>query len=593
MLPIHRKIIYPAAVTIVVLSAFLLALHFGERKAERLGTTRVDVEVRQYYVVEEDGKPAFYFTRFNADSTLYGIAFDKDSISYSTLAQWRRHLSGRFANRWAPLPSCGGRLVVDVPAGFHIAANAIGKAVLDNERTAIDSIVKTKDIENDELTYYLRVHGVQDEGYTMIARYHGRVDSALHRYRRLRLLLNKMQKGSNVTIRLQRDFTAVYTDDSGRVRREACTFVGQKGNRIRLRLVSESTPSGVRLYCWPWTKVAANPTRQAAIQQRETTDSLGRRIYGHFEGDTLTSGIRIDSAGVYAGQLNSKGIANGHGRYEGFNGTYYEGSWKADMRQDFGFTTSPKRSMRAGEWQHDVYKGERLVYSTDHIYGIDISKYQHEIKRKKYGIDWSQLRITHLGSYSRKKVKGVVDFPVRFIFIKATEGTTIRNKWFAADYRDARAHGKHVGAYHFFSLKSRGSDQARHFLHTARFSKGDLPPVLDVECFPSQIRKVGADVMWTNIRAFLKVVEQQTGVKPVIYTNQTFINRYLPMVPDIVRDYQVWIARYGEYKPEIRLAFWQLSQDGRVSGIHGTVDINVFNGYEDEYKAFLRANVIP
>ena len=49
----------------------------------------------------------------------------------------------------------------------------------------------------------------------------------------------------------------------------------------------------------------------------------------------------------------------------------------------------------------------------------------------------------------------------------------------------------------------------------------------------------------------------------------------------------VWIARYGEYKPEVRLVFWQLCPDGRVSGITGEVDINVFNGYRDQLTSFL------
>ena len=77
------------------------------------------------------------------------------------------------------------------------------------------------------------------------------------------------------------------------------------------------------------------------------------------------------------------------------------------------------------------------------------------------------------------------------------------------------------------------------------------------------------------------------GVTPIRYINHGFINKYLPLAPDIKRDYDVWIARYGEYKPDIRLAFWQLSSDGHVKGIHGDVDINVFNGYKSQFDNFL------
>ena len=99
----------------------------------------------------------------------------------------------------------------------------------------------------------------------------------------------------------------------------------------------------------------------------------------------------------------------------------------------------------------------------------------------------------------------------------------------------------------------------------------------------------GAEVMWARVRAWLKIVQQKTGRKPVLYISQSFVNKYLPLAPDIKDNYQVWIARYGEYKPDVQLLFWQLCPDGKVRGIHGDVDINVFNGYKQEYSSFLRS----
>ncbi len=575
-----------SAAVLLLIGLTFLVLSICEHAAGNRPEAQVRLEVRQYYVVNIGGKNAFYFTGLNADSTLQNVVFHKDSLSYIPI-----RTTGKLYNRWSPLPSCDGRITTRRLPKPTPDATGLGQVVARKELTALDSILKTKEREDDELAYYLRVHGVQDEGYNMIARYHGRVDTFLYRYRRIKDLLSNIGQ-QTVTIRLEQDYTAIYTNDSGKTVREACQIMERKEDAVLLRLASKKTPFTARLYCRPWEK----PT-QARHEKRngfyETKDTLGRRVYGLFEGDTLVRGIRFDKNGVYTGQLNRYGMADGHGRFEGSDGSYYEGQWEDDMRHDFGFATNPNRYLRVGEWKKDVYKGERLTYNSDRIYGIDISKYQHEKGRRRYAIDWSSLRITHLGTQSRKKVSGRVDYPVQFIFIKSTEGTTVRNRWYAADYHSARAHGKHVGAYHFFSLRSRGSDQARYFIKNTRFNPGDLPPVLDVECLPSQIKKVGADVMWTNIRAFLRVMEQHTGIKPIIYTNQTFVNRYLPMVPDIVRDYQIWIARYGEYKPEIRLAIWQLSQDGRVSGIHGDVDINVFNGYEEEFKDFLKNNTIP
>jgi len=117
--------------------------------------------------------------------------------------------------------------------------------------------------------------------------------------------------------------------------------------------------------------------------------------------------------------------------------------------------------------------------------------------------------------------------------------------------------------------------------------------VLDVEPSDGDISKMGGvQTMWRNIRAWLQAVERRCGVKPILYVNQRFVNKYLPEAPDIKRDYKVWIARYGEYKPDVKLVIWQLSPDGRVKGITGEVDINVFNGYQQQFDDFITNETI-
>ena len=324
-------------------------------------------------------------------------------------------------------------------------------------------------------------------------------------------------------------------------------------------------------------------------------DSLGRIIIGNWENDTLTSGIRIDSLGYYEGAF-TEGKANGHGAYTSADDHYFEGHWDNDQQHGFGLSllqNSLVTVLKVGEWQEGKYRGERMNYTSERIYGIDISRYQHGKGRKKYPIHWNQLRISHLGSKSKKQISGTVDYPVQFCFIKSTEGTSIRNKYYAQDYIAARKHGIHTGAYHFFSVKTSGSAQASYFINSTLFRKGDLPPVLDVEPSDKDIARMGgSQVLWRNIRAWLQAVEKRCGVKPILYVNQRFINNYLPDAPDVKRDYKVWIARYGEYKPDVKLVVWQLSPDGRVRGITGEVDINVFNGYQQQFDEFIENETI-
>ncbi|MCH3981082.1 MAG: glycosyl hydrolase family 25 [Prevotella sp.] len=323
-------------------------------------------------------------------------------------------------------------------------------------------------------------------------------------------------------------------------------------------------------------------------------DSLGRKICGNWYADSLISGTRYDAEGTYVGQLTRKGVAEGHGSYLGSDGKYYEGGWKDDQRTHFGFSIQPHRQLRAGEWKDDRYIGERVVYSTDRIYGIDVSKYQHIHGRRRYAIAWNQVRISHLGTISKKKVNGTVDYKISFVYIKSTEGTSLMNPYYRSDYASAKANGIHVGTYHFFSLRSSASAQAYYFLKNSHLRSGDFPPVLDVEPLPSQIKRAGGvGVMFSRIRTWLSIVHRHTGVKPVLYISQIFVNRYLGYAPDIKKSYPIWIARYGEFKPDIRLVYWQLCPDGRVKGIHGAVDINVFNGYKNQFEEFERTQTIP
>lgn len=324
------------------------------------------------------------------------------------------------------------------------------------------------------------------------------------------------------------------------------------------------------------------------------TDPDGRTVTAYWRADTVVAGALADSSGSYRGELDSLMRPSGHGVWHGRQGGWYDGAWRAGVRDGFGCAITPAGKVQVGEWRRGVYRGERMTYTAERIYGIDISRYQHGRGRKRYSINWDKLRIVHLGDISRKKVSGTVDYPVSFIYIKSTEGRTVRNPYFRADYRAARKRGIPVGAYHFFSPTSSAESQALYFLRHTTVAKGDLPPVLDVEPTPSQVKRMGgAGPMLGRVRTWLNMVRRRTGVRPILYVSQQFVSKYLPMAPDLTRDYMVWIARYGEYRPEVRLAIWQLCPDGRVSGIHGDVDINVFNGYHDDFVKFLKKETVP
>jgi lysozyme len=82
-------------------------------------------------------------------------------------------------------------------------------------------------------------------------------------------------------------------------------------------------------------------------------------------------------------------------------------------------------------------------------------------------------------------------------------------------------------------------------------------------------------------------MEANYQVKPIIYTNVDFYNHYLNGYLD---DYPLWVAHYLQpRKPRIGRSwhFWQHSEKGRVNGVYGKVDFNVFNGDSAEFRALL------
>ena len=321
------------------------------------------------------------------------------------------------------------------------------------------------------------------------------------------------------------------------------------------------------------------------------TDSLGRQITALWQADTIVSGTRQDSLGTYHGGFSKELLADGHGTWRGANGEFYTGEWAGDHRNGFGCGVAESGKVKAGDWRKGKYRGEQMLHTADRIYGIDVSRYQHEKGRKKFSLDWSTVRIVGLGA--GRKSSGNIDYKISFAYIKSTEGTTIRNRYFPSDYVRAKKKGIAVGAYHFFSTKSSAAKQAHYFLKHTTLRIGDMPPVLDVEPSDAQIRQMGGtEAMFRSIRTWLAIVRNATGTKPVLYISQGFVNKYLPQAPDIRSNYPIWIARYGQYRPDIRLAFWQLTPHGKVRGIHGEVDINVFNGYKEQFAEFLQRETI-
>lgn len=192
------------------------------------------------------------------------------------------------------------------------------------------------------------------------------------------------------------------------------------------------------------------------------------------------------------------------------------------------------------------------------IHGIDVSRYQSRI-------NWST----------------VAEQGIHFAFIKATEGASHVDSLFDLNWTALEVAGIRKGAYHFYRAHTSPVLQAQHFIQQVNIKPGDLPPVLDVEV----LANAQAADLRQGMLTWLLIIESHYQVKPIIYTNQKFYNKYMA---GHFNDYPLWIARYNSEEPVLACgrdwAFWQYGNRGTLEGIDGYVDFNVFRTNWDDFE---------
>lgn len=192
------------------------------------------------------------------------------------------------------------------------------------------------------------------------------------------------------------------------------------------------------------------------------------------------------------------------------------------------------------------------------ILGIDVSHFQGDI-------DWSKIK----------------DAGIIFVYDKATEGNTYVDPDYEENKKGAHATELAHGSYHFFISNDDPTTQAKSFLSVIDYTEGDMPPVLDLE--QGGIKgNLDNEKFQKDIMTWLKIVETQIGVKPIIYTSHSFGNQYLNQ--EEFSNYELWIAEYGVETPKIPKIWdqkgwliWQRAEKGTIEGAIGQVDHDIFN----------------
>lgn len=196
--------------------------------------------------------------------------------------------------------------------------------------------------------------------------------------------------------------------------------------------------------------------------------------------------------------------------------------------------------------------------------GIDVSYYQETI-------DWPRVRRAG----------------IMFAFVRVSDGTTVEDTQFRINWTAARQAGVLRGAYQHFRPDEDTGEQVDLLVEALRVDPGELPPVIDVEVDGGRSPRQVAE----RVATWVERVRRELGVEPIIYTGPEFWRDRVGGAD--MTSQPLWLAHYTDDCPQVprewtRWTFWQHSDNGRVRGIGGPVDLDVFAGDYAALEDFAR-----
>lgn len=170
---------------------------------------------------------------------------------------------------------------------------------------------------------------------------------------------------------------------------------------------------------------------------------------------------------------------------------------------------------------------------------------------------------------------GIRDLGYSFAYVKSSEGVDDSDPLFDEHWKTLEALDFPHGAYHFYVTEDDPEEQARFFASKLKEHPGTLPPVVDVE----HLGHNTTGDMTTTLLRFLEVFEQETGLRPMIYTTPNFWDRSFR--PEF-SDYDLWMAEFEVDQPKVPFGWqswtlWQRQNDQSIPGVEKSADISILH----------------
>lgn len=172
---------------------------------------------------------------------------------------------------------------------------------------------------------------------------------------------------------------------------------------------------------------------------------------------------------------------------------------------------------------------------------------------------------------------------VEFAIVKVSQGDGFIDSRGWENMAGARRAGLRVGAYHFLDMDSRPGKQAALFVERIRAAGNAWAAdfvALDLE--DESARRLWGTDAGAFALSWLGHVEASTRLTPFVYVSPAFAARTkLGRIPELAR-FPLWLA---DWTPPADLpepwrssgatwTIWQHTNEGRVPGIAGPVDLN-------------------
>ncbi len=211
-----------------------------------------------------------------------------------------------------------------------------------------------------------------------------------------------------------------------------------------------------------------------------------------------------------------------------------------------------------------VKQAELLKYYEDgkeiSFVGVDLSKYQEYVdfaKLKKAGIDFCMLRVGARGYGT---------------------GQLVLDSYFQENIKRATDAGLDIGVYFFSQAVTieEAEEEAKMVLEYIQDYDVNYPVVFDMEYVQNdtaRVEQLSKEEKTLITQAFLEAVELE-GYTPMIYGKKEWLLTKIDLGRLV--GYDIWLADYSDIPDyPYQFSMWQYTNQGKVDGVSGKVDLNI------------------